>query len=243
MTDLRRPVFEAVRDMLPGNPFANPANITKLDNALDAAGVPRPAPVSPSAPSIGHNAPPAVTELTLRTVMEIVDHEGMVLEAYKDSKGIWTWGIGVTDASGHEVGRYKDKPATIERVLEIYIWLLRTRYLPGVLRAFEGHPLAEHELAAALSFHYNTGAIGRADWVKDVVAGRDEQARSSIMNWRSPPEIVTRRRAEQRLFFEGRWSSDNIVPVYGVSKPSYQPRGARMIDIRADLQRALEGKR
>lgn len=31
-------------------------------------------------------------------------------EWYKDSKGIGTWGIGVTNASGQAVNRYKDDP-------------------------------------------------------------------------------------------------------------------------------------
>lgn len=233
MTDPREPVFAAVRQVCPGNPFNDQANVLALHGLLDRFGAPA------AAAGPGHNRPPPVDQLTPRIVLELADHEGLVREAYKDSRGIWTWGIGVTDASGHSVGRYRDNPATIQRVLEIYVWLLRERYLPDVLRAFQGHPLAEHELGAALSFHYNTGAIGRADWVADVKAGRMDQARASILNWRSPPEILPRRKAERDLFFTGRWSSDGLVPVYGVAKPSYQPRGAQLVDIRADLEAVL----
>ena len=39
--------------------------------------------------------PSSENGLTRRTLLELVYHEGIVLEAYKDSKGIWTWGIGV----------------------------------------------------------------------------------------------------------------------------------------------------
>jgi len=182
------------------------------------------------------NAAPPVRDLTSAIVLEIVEHEGIVTEAYKDSAGVWTWGVGVTNDSGHRVyPRYKDKPQTVAKCLEIYLWLLREEYLPDVLRAFGDRPLAEHELGAALSFHWNTGAITRAEWVKQVCAGDDEKARVSIMNWRSPPEIISRRKAERDLFFNGTWTSDGKVPVYRVAKPGYQPRGAQLIDVRPEL--------
>ncbi|WP_010218837.1 glycoside hydrolase family protein [Sphingomonas sp. PAMC 26621] len=97
--------------------------------------------------------------ITARIACELVGAEGIVREWYRDSVGVGTWGVGVTDASGHLVDRYKDKPATIERVLEVYIWLLRTKYGPEVLAAFKGRALTEAQFAAALSIHYNTGAI------------------------------------------------------------------------------------
>ena len=105
--------------------------------------------------------------LTKRVLLELASHEGIVKEAYKDSKGIWTWGIGVTSASGHKVfPRYVDNPQPLGRVIEIYKWLLETKYLPDVLQAFEGHSLNEAQIAAALSFHYNTGGIKKASWVR-----------------------------------------------------------------------------
>lgn len=164
--------------------------------------------------------------LSRRVLVELAQHEGVVLEAYKDSKGIWTWGIGVTNASGHGVLRYKDNPQTLERVFEIYEWLLRTKYLPDVLEAFKGFPLSENQLAAALSFHYNTGAIKRASWVKSFLSGNGRRARREFMNWRSPREIIPRREKERDLFFDGVWSNkDGKVTVYEkVNKPSYTPR-------------------
>ena len=170
---------------------------------------------------------------------ELVSHEGIVLEAYKDSKGIWTWGIGVTDNSGHRVGRYKDKPQTLSKVLEIFEWLVRTKYLPAVERAFT-RPLTKEQLAAALSFHYNTGGINKASWVKSFNAGNDELARKQIMNWRSPPEIIPRRKAERDLFFDGEWSGDGIATLYTkVNKPSYSPKwsSATKVNIREELDK------
>lgn len=164
--------------------------------------------------------------LTTRTLVELAAHEGVVKEAYKDSKGIWTWGIGVTAASGHSVLRYKDNPQSLKKVFDIYEWLLRTRYLPDVLKAFEGHQLEEHELAGALSFHYNTGAIKRASWVASFKAGKIAQAKREFMNWRSPKEIIPRREAEKNLFFDGVWhNKDGLITVYEeLNKPRYTPK-------------------
>lgn len=173
-------------------------------------------------------------KLSMRTLMELVSHEGIVLEAYKDSKGIWTWGIGVTNASGHKVNRYKDNPQTIKKVVEIFEWLVRTKYLPDVIKAFN-KPLSEAQLAAALSFHYNTGAISRASWVKSFNAGDIEKAKKEFMNWRSPKEIIPRREKERDLFFDGKWSNkDNMATVYTkVKKPSYTPdwKSGKKVDI------------
>lgn len=149
--------------------------------------------------------------LTTKIITEIAFHEGIVREAYKDSVGVWTWSVGITSASGHSVERYKGNPQPMAKCLDVYVWLLREKYLPAVMRAFEGHDLTEAQLAAALSFHWNTGAIGRASWVKHFMAGNTAKARSSFMVWRKPIEIIPRRRAECDLFFDGTWAGDGTV--------------------------------
>lgn len=180
---------------------------------------------------------------TLQVMQELVSHEAIVLEAYKDSEDIWTWGIGVTDASGHKVGRYKDNPQPIAHCLSIFVWLCRTKYGADVLRAFKGHELTEAQFAAALSFHYNTGAIGRADWVKSWKAGNIAKARAEFMQWRKPASIIERRQKECDLFFDGKWSGDGKALVLPVRKPSYQPwfRKGQRVDIRSALTEALLG--
>lgn len=181
-------------------------------------------------------------EITMRIAMELISHEAIVPEAYKDSVGVWTWGVGVTSASGHSVERYKDNPQTIQRCLEIYVWLLRTKYGPAVTKAFAGSPLTEAQFGAALSFHYNTGAIASADWVDSWNAGKVDQARSEFMNWRKPASIIERRAKERGLFFDGIWTGDGKATVYDVSKPSYSPKwaSARRVDISAALAAAMK---
>ena len=196
-----------------------------------------PKPITPPQPA-------AATEprLTARVAMELIGHEAIVREAYKDSVGVWTWGIGVTNASGHTVfPRYKDNPQSIERCIEVFIWLLRNKYIPAVEKAFTGLVLTEAQFAAALSFHYNTGAIRKADWVIRYRAGDLDAAKRNFLNWRKPPEIIPRRTKERDLFFDGKWSQDGKATVYPVKKPSYTPdwSGAKRVDISDALKRLL----
>lgn len=166
---------------------------------------------------------PATGPITVNVALEIIGHEAIVLEWYLDSENVGTWGIGVTNASGHHVDRYKDNPQTVQRCLEVYLWLLRTKYLPDVLKAFTGFILTEAQLAAALSFHYNTGAIKKADWVTHWKGGAVAQARLAFMNWRKPAAIIPRREKERDLFFDGHWSNHGCATIYPVKKPSYRP--------------------
>ncbi len=177
--------------------------------------------------------------VTANIAAELVSHEGLVREAYRDSVGVWTWGIGVTSASGHKVyPRYKDNPQTLRRCFEVFEWVLRRKYLPAIAEVFAGHDLSEHELGAALSFHYNTGGLRRATWARQWREGQISKARASIMNWSHPPEIVSRRRKEQRLFFDGIWSNEGAASEFPVAKPSYKPRfsQAKRVQIRTVLR-------
>ncbi|QDH35832.1 lysozyme [Porphyrobacter sp. YT40] len=185
--------------------------------------------------------------LSERILLEVAEHEGLVLEAYKCSAGVLTWGFGVTNASGHNVDRYDTTRlghrSSIERAVEVFEWLLRTKYLPEVRRAFRGRDLTESQTAGALSFHWNTGAIGQADWVQSFLLGRRERAWSEFMNWSKPKEILDRRKAERALFFDGRWSQDGVVLMYDRVNPK-EPRNpvwrsAREIYIRDEVRVAL----
>ena len=176
--------------------------------------------------------------LTPRIVGEILQHEGLAREAYRDSVGVWTWSVGITDASGH-VARYRDNPQSLERCLEVFLWLLTTRYLPAVLAAFGACEPTEPQLAAALSFHYNTGAIGRASWLKRFLAEEDEAACHALLEWCHPPEILSRRRRERDLFFDAKWSGDGTVAVYSVAKPGYRPVRPKRVEVGASLEKLL----
>ena len=227
----RAALADAVRPFAPGGSLRQ-EHMPAFDAFADALGL---------AKGVTTDDTPFTGEITARIALELIGHEAIVQEAYKDSKSIWTWGIGVTNASGHSIDRYKDAPQPVARCVEIFLWLCRTKYGPDVLAAFKGHALTEAQYAAALSFHYNTGAIGRATWVKSFLAGRHAEAENQFMEWRKPAAIIERRTKERDLFFDGRWTSDGKVTIYPVRKPSYAPdfgKGER-VDVREDLAKAL----
>lgn len=182
-------------------------------------------------------------KLTPKIVAAVAHEEGLVLEAYKDSVNQWTWALGVTNASGHTVHpRYLDKPTSIERALEVSIWLLENRYLPAVRSAFAGRTLKEHEIAGALSFHWNTGKISTASWVKSYRAGNLTQAEDQYMQWRIPAEIIPRRRRDADMFFDGKWPDLTKTPIWSVHKPSYRPVKPRTMNILPILEQIMGGK-
>lgn len=227
----RREIFASIRDAR-GRGFTA-EEVPLIDVLLDRLQVPR------------DGAGDARAGLTVRTALELVGHEAIVLEWYKDSVGVGTWGIGVTNRSGHSIDRYKDNPQTIEHVLKVYVWLLRTVYVPDVVKAFGSAQLTEEQFAAALSFHYNTGAILKTEWVKMFLAGNWKGARQFLeTHYLNGGTLTERREAEAALFFDGVWShTDGTALVIPVAKPSYQPKfsAARRVNIRADMERALAG--
>ncbi len=160
--------------------------------------------------------------LTPKIVAAIVAEEAIVREAYLDAVQVWTWGIGVTDASGHSVKRYKDNPQSLEKCLEVGLWLLKEKYLPPVEKAFK-HPLSENELAAALSFHWNTGKISSTEWVKLANDNKWVSSQKFLETHYTNNGLLTaRRKRESRLFFNNEWP-DLTCTEYPVSPTTHHP--------------------
>ena len=179
-------------------------------------------------------------KLTQRIAMEVASHEAVIRQAYKDSVSVWTWSVGLTNNSGHNVERYIDKIQTLEHCLEIYVWALE-KYADDVRDAFAGHELTEAQFAGALSFHWNTGAIGRASWVRHWKAGNTAKAKKSIMYWKTPPEIIPRRKAERDLFFKGVWTNEGYMVEYTRLTSRHTPvwSSATRIDVSAILMKLM----
>lgn len=136
-------------------------------------------------------------------LMALIGHEGIVQSRYKDSVGVWTVGVGHTAAAGHPDPAKMTGEMTVSEVLGLLRHDIR-KYEDGVNRAVNV-PLKQHEFDALVSFHYNTGAIGRASFVKLLNAGDRAGAMRRIMDWRKPAEIIPRRTAERDLFKTGKY--------------------------------------
>jgi len=111
-----------------------------------------------------------------------------------------------------------------------------------VRKAFAGHKLTKAQFAAALSFHWNTGAIERAEWVRLWKAGKIKEARASMVaNWSKPAEIKGRREKERDLFFDGKWSNDGTMTEYTRVKANMTPdwSSAKRVNVAAELRAAF----
>lgn len=154
-------------------------------------------------------------------IAALIKHEGVVPGPYRDSVGVWTYGVGHTRAAGNPdpVSMPRGVPADLDEglreVFNVFAVDLE-RYADAVRRAVKV-PMAQHEFDAAVSFHFNTGAIARATWVKRWNVGDKGGAARGIMAWKKPPEIIPRREDERDLFLHGRYPSGKAT-VWGVSQ-------------------------
>ncbi|MFI5409879.1 glycoside hydrolase family protein [Kaistia sp. UC242_56] len=139
-----------------------------------------------------------MAEITPAGLEQLVAEEGEVLRAYRDVAGVWTIGVGLTAASG--VVRPKaGMVITRAESRRLLAAALASRYEPAVAAAMPGAPA--HAFDGAVSFHFNTGAIARASWVKAWRRGDAVAARAGLAAWNKAGgrvvEGLTRRRARE----------------------------------------------
>lgn len=172
-------------------------------------------------------------KMSTEGLMALVGHEGIVLSRYKDSVGVWTIGIGHTAAAGDP------NPATFKGTLMLgeAFGLLRRdvgKYEAAVNRAVKV-PLKQHEFDALVSYHYNTGAIAKASFVKKLNAGDRAGAMKGIMAWRKPKEIIPRRTAERDLFKTGKYPAPFATIYPATASGSVQWSKGKRVDLRKEL--------
>ena len=147
-------------------------------------------------------------------IIEIASHEAIVDMPYRDSKGIWTIGIGHTASAGppdpSQMPRGRRIP--LSEIFRIFAADLAT-FEKRVNKAVKV-PVAQHEFDALTSFDFNTGGIDRATLVRHLNSGDRAKAATAFMNWSKPPEIIDRRTKEMELFRSGHYSSSGKVNVY-----------------------------
>lgn len=125
-------------------------------------------------------------------------HEGVKLTAYRCPAGVWTIGAGLTAATGVVTPR-AGMTITAEEADRLLARAL-VKYEAAVARAMPG--ASQVEFDAGVSFHFNTGAIGRAQWVAAWRSGDwAETERRLTRNWITADGQVMRglqrRRAEE----------------------------------------------
>jgi lysozyme len=153
-------------------------------------------------------------------LLEIAEHEGIVPAPYRDSLGVWTFGVGHTAAAGgldpQEMNGAMPTGAALEKAIDRAIEIFREdvrKYEDRVNDAIKV-PLQQHEFDALVSFDFNTGGIYRAKLTQAINAG-DHNAARHFMGWLRPPEIRKRRTAEMRLFQYGDYDANgDQIPIW-----------------------------
>ena len=140
----------------------------------------------------------------------LVVQEGFIPYAYNDSQGHATFGVGhllhhgpVTAADRAEWGT-KAKPKPRALVLRVLREDLAERFEPAVRESVKTQ-LMQNQFDALVSMAFNIGAGGfRGSTVVKRLNARDfGGAADAMLLWRSPPEIIPRRRRERELFLNG----------------------------------------
>lgn len=204
----RKPVFDAVREML-GRGFRK-NEVDTLDDALDkAAGKTRLDRVT-RGPCI------APTGIGAQGIALIKRFEGCArarvdgkMEAYPDpgtGGEPWTIGWGATgiglDSQRIGAGTVWTQDQCDARLEEDLV-----RYSDDVTRAIGDAPTTQSQFDAMVSFHYNTGAIGRATLTKRHKAGDYSGAAREFDRWNKAGGGVmrglSRRRAAEKDLYLG----------------------------------------
>lgn len=128
----------------------------------------------------------------------LTDREGKRLNAYRDTKGIPTIGVGHTSAAG---------PPDVQMGMTITdqqcdeILMRDLGKFEAVLDDALEVPVADHEYDALLSIMFNVGQqFATSTAIKRLNAGDRPGCADAIMMWNKPPEIIGRRKTEQRQF-------------------------------------------
>lgn len=131
--------------------------------------------------------------------------EGCYLKPYLCPAGVPTIGYGATYYEDGARVTLFDPPITRERAESLLLWMIRTRYLPAVIRLCQGID-DPNRLAAIIDFAFNLGAgnLQSSTLRKRINAGQWGDVPTELRKWcrgggRVLPGLVRRREAEAVL--------------------------------------------
>lgn len=140
--------------------------------------------------------------VSLQALRFLENEEGCRLQAYQDTRGVWTIGVGMTTIYGRPV-RQGDKltQADADRLFNVAAQVYQNQMLKLVKV-----PLTENQIMALLSFAYNEGinAFAGSTLLKKLNAKDYQGAAGEFKNWTRAGNNTTllagRRERERRLF-------------------------------------------
>mgnify|MGYP002651285685 FL=1 len=164
-------------------------------------------------------------DVSPKGIAVVKSFEGRALKAYRDVVGVWTIGYGNTNHDAFAVsylGRQIGEGLTIteEQADFLLVESLRRNYTPAVVKAMPG--ARQQDTDAGASFHYNTGAIGRATWVKHWLAKNFASMTPALLSWNKAggkeyAGLTRRRKRENAIIVSGDYGPEGVAkpPVLG----------------------------
>lgn len=140
--------------------------------------------------------------------VDLVKHfEGLFLNAYLCPANVWTIGYGHTGIKHNDGTVRAGRKVTKQQAEQLLADDLNAKYAPDV-RRFIAVPLTQDQFDALVSFHFNTGALGKSTLRRKLNAGDYSGAATEFAKWtrgggKVLPGLVRRRRAERKLFESG----------------------------------------
>jgi lysozyme len=140
--------------------------------------------------------------------IELVRHfEGLFLKAYLCPAGVWTIGSGHTGLT-HQDGTVKKGRKITAAEADALLLHDMNAFAPSVEKLVKV-PLRQHEFDALVSFHFNTGALGKSTLLKKLNQMDKGGASLEFLKWtkgggKTLAGLVRRRKSERYLFDTGR---------------------------------------
>jgi lysozyme len=129
----------------------------------------------------------------------LIERESLELQAYRDSEGYWTIGVGHL-LSLDKNADFSALVWTREHAERVFAEDL-AKYEKAVNDSVRV-PLKQNQFDALVSFAHNVGVAGvmNSFVVREINNGNWGAAAASFDNWHIPPEITSRRNGEREQF-------------------------------------------
>jgi lysozyme len=153
----------------------------------------------PDAPASDLRTPDATWRMSPEGVRALAHEEGRKLEAYRDTKGIWTIGVGHTAACGAPI----PKPGLVITEADCDAALARDiASFESCVSGYVTAPINQTMFDALVRLTFNIGCTGfrNSTVLARLNAGDFEGAAKAILMWSKPAEIRGRRWREHRDF-------------------------------------------
>jgi lysozyme len=144
---------------------------------------------------------PVNMDISASGLAALAGREGVRTLAYRDTRGIWTIGVGHTAAAGAPIP-CAGMEMSYQAVMDLYRSDLKPE-IAEVNRALNPpFPISQNQFDACVSLCHNIGIGGFAgsSVVRDINAGDIDAAAKAFLLWDHPEELLGRRKAEMAQF-------------------------------------------